>query len=469
MNRDLTEGKTSSVLYLYTLPIFISTLFQQFYNIADSAIAGRFAGEDALAAIGASYSITMIFIAIATGSSTGCTVVISQLFGSKNIKKVRTAAYTALIFGTVLSVVLTAVSLICSKMMLVAIKTPSGIFADAQLYLNIYFLGYIFIYLYNMANGVFTALGDSKTPLYLLIFSSFANVGLDLLFVAVFHWGVGGAAWATFITQGIACALSVVLVIRRLHSMSEVNEEESGSFAGGAVARNGRYWSTELLGLILGISIPSILQTSFVSVGNLLIQSLVNGYGEATIAGFSAAVKLNTLTTTCFTTMTNGISAFTAQNIGAKKYSRIKEALRAGMIIAAIASAIFMIAYCVFGEFALSLFLDKDASAEALAVGERFLSTIALFYLVIAVKIMIDGVLKGAKAMKLFMISTFVDLLIRVILSFALSKALALDALMYGWIAGWTVSCVLSLIFYFSGSWKKYAYGLKESEAQEAV
>lgn len=465
MNHDLTEGKVSSVLYKYTLPIFISTLFQQFYNIADSAIAGRFAGESALASIGASYSITMIFIAIATGSSTGCTVVISQLFGAKDMKRVKTAAYTAIIFGTVLSVVLTAVSLFCSGAMLEAIKTPSGIFSDAKLYLNIYFLGYIFIYLYNMANGIFTALGDSKTPLYLLIFSSLGNVGLDLLFVAVFDLGVGGAAWATFITQGIACLSAVLLVIKRLNTVD--NTKETASYEHHI---KNRYWSAELLGTILGIAIPSILQTSFVSVGNLLIQSLVNGYGEATIAGFSAAVKLNTLATTCFTTMTNGVSAFTAQNIGAKKYRRVNEALRAAMVIAAVASVIFMTFYCFFGEFALSLFLDKNESAAALEIGERFLSTVAFFYIAIAVKLMIDGVLKGAKAMKLFMISTFLDLLIRVVLSFALVGRFALDALMYAWIAGWLVSCVLSCIFYFSGSWKRYAYrGTPCSDGEETV
>lgn len=451
MNINLTEGKTASVLYKYTLPIFISALFQQFYNIADSAIAGRFAGEAALAAIGASYSITMIFMAIATGSGIGCTVVISQLFGAKDIKKVKTAGYTVLIFGTILSIVVTAISLLCSGIMLEAIKTPEGIFGDAKVYLNIYFLGYIFIYLYNMANGIFIAFGDSKTPLYLLIFSSISNIFLDLLFVAVWNFGVAGAAWATFIAQGVACIASLVLVVIRLRYMKDEETAEASVCNG----ERPKYWSAKLLGLILGVAIPSILQSSFVSVGNLLIQSLVNRCGESVIAGFSAAIKLNTLAITCFTTMTNGVSAFTAQNIGAKKFERVHEAFKAGMVIAIIVALLFLLIYGVFGEFALSLFLDADESVEAVELGKEFLRIVSMFYIAVASKIMIDGIHKGAKAMQLFVISTFADLLLRVVLSFVMFERFNMNAIMYAWVIGWVLSAIMAICFYALGIWKK--------------
>ena len=327
MNYDLTVGKPSITLWKYTLPMFISVVFQQLYNIADSAIAGRFAGEDALAAIGASYPITMIFMAVATGSNVGCTVVLSQFFGAKKYTKLKTAAYTALIFGLGLSLVLTVAAIICSPLMLTAINTPGGIFSDAQAYMNIYLGGFAFLYLYNMSNGVFNALGDSKTPLYLLIASSIGNVVLDYVFVALLGYGVRGAAWATFIAQGFACMVSVWLLLRRL-SRLEITEKP-------------RLFSASMLGVILGISIPSIIQNSFVSVGNLLIQSLVNSCGESVIAGFSAALKLNTFAITSFTTMAGGVSAFSAQNIGADKYDRIGKGLKAGMILAIVISVPF--------------------------------------------------------------------------------------------------------------------------------
>ena len=197
MIKDLTEGSPKKVLWQFTIPMFVSVIFQQLYNIADSIIAGQFAGEDALAAVGASYPITMIFMAIAVGSNIGCSVVISNLFGAKKYKEMKTAVYTTLIAAFVLSLALTAAGLVGTKGLMVMIRTPENIFADGALYLGIYIGGFTFLFLYNVATGIFSALGDSKTPLYFLIASSLGNILLDYIFVAVFHWGVAGVAWAT--------------------------------------------------------------------------------------------------------------------------------------------------------------------------------------------------------------------------------------------------------------------------------
>ena len=204
MIQNLTEGESQRTLIKYTLPMFISVVFQQFYNMADSMIAGKFAGEDALAAVGASYPITMIFMAVAVGSNIGCSVVLSQLFGAKAYEKVRTAVTTILITGTVLSAVLTAVGLVATPAMMHMIRTPENIFGDGALYLKIYIGGFVFLFLYNVTTGMFNSLGDSTTPLYFLIGSSLGNIVLDFVFVAVFSWGVAGVAWATFIAQGLS-------------------------------------------------------------------------------------------------------------------------------------------------------------------------------------------------------------------------------------------------------------------------
>lgn len=440
MTNDLTVGKVGPTLFKYTLPMFVSVIFQQLYNIADSAIAGKFAGEDALAAIGASYPITMIFMAICTGCNIGCTVVLSQLFGAKDIKGFKTGASTALIFGVTLSSALTLIAVLMSPLMLKMINTPDDISRDAEIYLRIYLAGFIFLFLYNLINGVFNAMGDSRTPLYFLIASSVGNIVLDILFVAVFSWGVSGAAVATLIAQGMACIGAFAVMLKRLLTLKA--NERPDRFSG------------RMLATILFVAIPSVLQSSFVSVGNLLIQSLINSCGKAVIAGFSAAFKLNTFFLTCITTIGNSISAFSAQNIGAGKLDRVKKGLFAGLLIGALLALPFLILYTFSGDIMLTLFLDEGGS-EALEVGVRFLTITSPFYLFITIKLICDGVLKGSKAMLLFMISTFTDLVARVVLSFIFFSTWGYSGIFASWPVGWILGAVLSGAFYLTGIWKK--------------
>ena len=318
MVKDLTEGKVRKVVWQFTLPMFISVIFQQLYNIADSIIVGNFSanGEDALAAVGASYPITMIFMCIAMGCNTGCAVIISQLFGAKRYGQMKTAVSTTMIASFVLSVLLTIIGVAFSGSMLGAIQTPDNIFYDANVYLRIYTGGFVFLFFYNVVTGIFTALGDSKTPLYFLIGSSVGNVLLDWVFVAIFHWDVAGVAWATFICQGVASILALLTLQKRVKAVETTEKSEKFSFP--------------MLKKIGGIAIPSVLQQSFVSIGNIFIQRLINGYGSSVIAGYSAAIKINTFIITCFGTMGTAISNFTAQNIGAGKIDRVKKGLKEG-------------------------------------------------------------------------------------------------------------------------------------------
>jgi len=413
--------------------MFISVVFQQLYNIADSIIAGRFAGEDALAAVGASYPVTMIFMAIAVGSNIGCSVVISNLFGAKKYKEMKTAVYTTLIAAFVLSLALTAAGLAGTGALMTMIRTPENIFADGALYLKIYIGGFLFLFLYNVATGIFSALGDSKTPLYFLIASSLGNILLDYLFVAVCHWGVAGVAWATFLAQGAACVLALLTMRKRLAGIAAEGEAVLFSWA--------------MLGRISQIAVPSILQQSFVSVGNIFIQGLVNSYGSSVIAGYSAAVKLNTFAITSFTTLGNGISNFTAQNLGAGKRGRVREGFRAGIRLTMVIVVGFFTAFFLFSGGMVRLFMGEE-SAVALETGETFLRIVSPFYFVISVKLIADGVLRGAGAMKQFMASTFTDLVLRVVLAFVLSWRLAAVGIWLSWPVGWTVAAVMSVLFY---------------------
>ncbi len=439
MIKDLTEGNPQKVLWRFTIPMFISVIFQQLYNIADSVIAGKFAGEDALAAVGASYPITMIFMAIAVGSNVGCAVVISQLFGAKEYGKMKTAVYTTLLSSFVLAVVLTVGGLLGTQSLMRMIRTPDNIFPDGALYLRIYVGGLIFLFLYNVATGIFTALGDSKTPLYFLIGSSLGNIALDTWFVAGFHWGVAGVAWATFIAQGIACILALLTLVRRLRQVG--TKEAFALFS----------WS--MLKKISLIAVPSILQQSFVSVGNIFIQSLVNSFGSSVIAGYSAAIKLNTFSVTCFTTLGNGVSSFSAQNLGAGKVDRARKGLQAGVKMGLLTAVPFFIAFFIFGQNMIQLFMSGDASAVAMNTGISFLKIVAPFYFVISVKLVIDGMLRGAGAMVSFMAATFADLILRVILSYILASYFEVTGIWMSWPIGWSIATLMSVLFYLRGKW----------------
>ena len=440
MIKNLTEGKPESVLWRFSIPLFISVIFQQMYNISDSIIAGRFAGENALAAIGASFPITMIFMSIAVGSNIGCSVVISQLFGAKRLKDMKTAISTTVIACIVLSVVLTIIGLWQTQSLMRLINTPNNIFSDGAIYLKIYIAGFIFIYLYNVCTGIFASLGDSKTPLYFLIGSSLANILLAYLFVAKFHWGVAGTGWATFIAQGLACVLCSISLVYRVKTI-----KTDGKIV---------FFSWEMLKKVSRVAIPSILQQSFVSVGNIFVQVLINGYGSSLIAGYSAAIKLNTFAITSFTTLANGLSSFTAQNIGAGKIDRVKRGFKAGIILSIIVAVPFVIVYGVFGSSVIKLFLNED-SAVALNIGVLFLKIITPFYFLILIKLMADGVLRGSGSMKLFMIATFTDLILRVVLAFTLVGPMGTNGIWMSWPMGWFVGATLSYGFYRAGKWKQ--------------
>ena len=434
MVNDLTKGKTGKVILNFSIPLFISVVFQQMYNIADSVIAGRFAGEAALAAVGASYPITNIFNAIAVGCNIGCGVVISQLFGAGKYKRVKTAVSTSLITSVVISAVLTVSGILLTPTLMELINTPDDIFSDSALYLKIYIGGFIFLFLYNIANGVFASLGNSKIPLYFLIFSSVTNVVLDYIFVACFNMGVSGVAWATFIAQGVAGVMSVATLLYHLKLLKIDEKAEIFSF--------------EMLKQISKISIPSVLQQSFVSIGNVFIQGEINSYGSAVIAGYSAAIKLNTFAVNSLVTFGNSVSSFTAQNVGAGQFKRIKEGFKSGAVLSIITAIVFSVVYVAFSEILIGVFMEGDKSVLALTTGKQFLIIVEPFLCMIGFKVVCDGVLRGTGNMKYFMFATFADLVLRVILAFIFSPIFGAVGIWLSWPIGWGLAVVLSFAFY---------------------
>ncbi len=439
MNKDLTVGKPSSVLWSFCLPLFGSIIFQQLYNIADSFVAGKFVGEEALAAVGNSYEITLIFIAFGFGCNIGCSVISARLFGAKQYKDLKTAVYTTFISSGVLCILLMLFGLVFGKSLLSLINTPENVFADSWLYLKIYVLSLPFVIFYNVATGIFSALGDSKTPFIFLACSSTANVGVNILFVTAFNMGVAGVAWATFICQGISCVLAILVVLRRFAKIK--TEEKAPLFS----------WC--LFRQIAAVAVPSILQQSFISVGNIVIQGIINGFGSGVMAGYAASVKLNNLVITSLTTLGNGISSYTAQNLGANKTQRIRQGFRAGAGLVWLICIPIVILYLAGSELLVRVFLDVPG-ADALSTGVMFLRILSPFYFVISLKLVSDGVLRGAGMMNKFMIATFSDLILRVILAFLLSTWLGSVGIWLAWPIAWCVGTALSLIFYKTAKFK---------------
>ena len=435
INKDLTIGKPYTVVWKFCLPLFGSIIFQQLYNLADSFVAGKFIGNDALAAVGNSYEITLIFIAFAFGCNIGCSVITSQLFGAKRFRDMKTAVYTTLIAGGALCAVLMLIGLVFSTKLLELINTPENIFADSRLYLLIYIIGLPFVFYYNIASGIFSALGDSKTPFIFLACSSVSNIAADILFVAGFKMGVSGVAWATLICQGVSCLLAVFFVFKRFAKIETDDKPAAFSF--------------DLLKRISAVAIPSILQQSFISVGNIIIQGVINSFGSGVIAGYSASIKLNNLVITSFTTFGNGISNYTAQNLGARKFDRIKEGFKAGVKLTWMICIPIVALYLLASRSLIYFFLESP-TGTAMDTGMLFLRILTPFYFVAAAKLVSDGVLRGAGQMKAFMTGTFTDLILRVVLAIVLSKtALASTGIWISWPIGWCIAAVISLTFCF--------------------
>ena len=449
MVTDLTKGHPDKTLWRFLLPMMFSVAFQQIYNIADSMIAGKFAGEDALAAVGASYPITVIFMAFAVGMNLGASVIVSRLFGAGDRKGVKRAVTTAFASSLSLAVILTVYGYFFCRNMMEWIHTPQNIMQDGVLYLKIYVFGLIFLMLYNVCTGIFTALGDSRTPLWFLLGSSAGNIVLDLLFVAKLHWGVAGVAWATFIAQGISAVLALVTLLVRLQK-----------FAG---KERVPLFDRKLFVQILAIAVPSILQQSVLSVGNLFVQDIVNRYGSAVVAGYSGAIKLNTFAIKIFMTLGSCLSSYTAQNIGAGKQERIPMGFRTGLKLSELTALPFVVLYFGLGQQMMGLFLNAESSA-AIHAGVMFLRIVSPWYFMIVVKLMTDGIIRGSGAMIYFVIATIPDLILRIGFALMLSPRFGSTGIWMAWPFGWIAATVLTIIFYRK---VKNGYGMRNAAGQK--
>lgn len=439
---NMLTGKPGKSLLVFALPMILGNLFQQFYNMADSMIVGRFVGEDALAAVGASYALTNVFIMIAIGGGIGASVLTSQYLGAREYGKLKTSVYTALFNFLGLSAVLAMFGLVMNSQILRVLKTPDNILSDAVLYLQIYFLGLPFLFMYNIFSATFNALGESRIPLCLLIFSSVLNVLLDLTFVLWFHMGVAGVAVATVIAQGISAVISFSILMNRLKRYP-TGEGKVKLYDGDMLKRG------------TGIAVPSIIQQSIVSIGMLLVQSVVNSFGSSALAGYSAGMRVESICIVPMISTGNAVSTFTAQNLGARQPKRVREGYRASYVIILSMAVLIAVVLNLFHDPIISAFIDGANGQEAFATGNGYVTFVSWFFVLIGLKACTDGVLRGAGDVKLYMLANLVNLGIRVAVANLCAPVWGIQAVWYAVPMGWAVNYLISGVRYLTGRWEK--------------
>lgn len=459
---DMSKGKPLGLLIAFALPMLISVTFQQLYNIADSVIAGKFLGNDALAAVSASYPITAIFTNIGTGLGVGCSIVCSRAYGEKNYAKLKTATSTSFIAFAVAALALTVVGYFTTEPLLRLLSTPESVMDEASGYLRFYVLGMLFSFLYNSCVAAFQAVGNSRVPLYFLVFSTVFNVGIDILFVTAFGTGAWGLSLATVVAQAVACVGSVIVLARVLHRLGrEENDEKRGLFARLSVGVSALFtyvfgkkeykrFDGAILKEIAYVGVPTVVQKSAVSVGQLFIQRLVNSFGETVMAGFGAAIKINTFAISILFTTSDALSIFVSQNIGAGKPDRVLKGTRAASLMVAVTCAVVVAVCLPLSDFLVGLFAESGSVSDSvIAVGTEMLTVVAPFYAVVSVKSITDSVIKGASKMTGFILGTSIDLLCRVACAYLFVYLLGSPSgIWWSWAPGWIVGTLVSLVFY---------------------
>lgn len=439
--QKLLTGAPGRTLFFFALPMIIGNLFQQFYNMADSVIVGRFVGENALAAVGASYAFTNVFIMIAIGGGIGASVLTSQYLGAGKYQEMKSSINTFLITFAVLSTLLACFGFLCNPMVMTALKTPDNIYADAVLYLQIYFIGLPFMFMYNILASNFNALGKSGIPLALLIFSSLLNIVLDLFMVTVLNIGVAGVAIATVIAQGISATISFCILRRLLRTYPHEGKPElfnPGMFKNGT-----------------RVAIPSIVQQSIVSIGMLLTQSAVNQFGSSALAGYSAGMRLESLAIVPMIATGNAVSTFTAQNLGAGQIDRIKQGYRNSYGIILAFGAAILLAGQIFYNPIISIFVDAENSRVAFDTGVSYLRFLSCFISILGFKAITDGVLRGSGDVNVYMAANLLNLSIRVLVAQLCSPIFGIEVIWYAVPMGWSANFIVSWLWYRTGNWQK--------------
>ena len=435
---DMTSGSIWKLLITFALPLAAGLLFQQLYNTVDTIVVGKFVGKEALAAVGSTSSIINMLVGLCSGLSMGASVVISQSYGAKDYVRLHDAVHTTILVTIIMSVIATGVGMAIVDPMLTMMSTPDDVFGAAHDYLTIYFAGISGLFIYNMGSAILRAVGDSRRPLYFLIFSAVLNVILDLVFVIVFKMDIAGAAYATIISQFLSAAL-VLFVLTR----------SAGPYAihWGHLCIRG-----SILKQVLSIGLPSGVQQGLTSFSNVFVQSYVNAFGSDCMAGWSSYNKLDVYALVPAQSIAMASTTFVGQNLGAKQYDRAKRGARFCIIIAVVMAELIGLCYYIWASQLISLF---DSTPGVVALGVQQARTVALFYCLLAFSHSIAAVCRGAgRAVVPMMIMLSVWCVIRIIYIMLVVRFIGeIGYIYWAYPLTWAISSTIYLIYYLRSDW----------------
>lgn len=435
---SLTEGSIWKSMLLFALPVFLGNVFQQLYNTFDSWVVGNYLGDNALAAVSSSGSLIFMMIGFFNGVAMGAGVIIARCYGAKDYASMRRAIHTDVAFGLTAGILLTVLGVAFTPTILRWMNTPEDVLPQSISYFRYYFCGAIFTVMYNIMVGILHAVGDSRHPLYYLIFSSFVNVVLDLLFVAVFRWGVGSAAIATTISQGV----SALLCFRLLLTTKESYRVE--------LKKIRYHWDS--FKDIVRYGLPSGVQNSVIAMANLVVQTNINSFGKAAMAGCGSYSKIEGFAFLPITCFAQALSTFVGQNLGAQQYGRVKKGVRFAVICSVSMAELIGVASYLLAPQLISIFND---SPEVVAYGAAHMRTICLFYCLLALSHCIAGILRGAgKATVPMFIMLGCWCLLRVTyISIAMQHVNELHTVSMAYPITWFASSVLFIIYFYAADW----------------
>lgn len=439
--KDLTKGNEAKLVFYFTLPMLIGNVFQQLYNTVDSFIVGRFVGKEAMGAVTLSFPIMFLLIAFNIGITMGATILISQYYGARDLKKVKRTIDTTYIFIFIASIIVTIVGLVFSRPILELIRTPQDMMEQAKTYLDIIFIGMTFSFGYNTVSAILRGLGDSKTPLYFLIISTVINIILDLVFILVFNMGVAGAAWATIIAQ----AASFFFGIYHLNKNHDVLRFKI----------KGMVFDKDIFKESVKLGVPSGVQQTVFSFGMMAVQTMVNQFGTDTVAAFGAASRIDSFATMPMMNFGAAISTFVGQNVGANKLERVKKGYHSTLLMSNGLSVFVGIILVIFSKPLVAFF---NTDSNVIQIGANYLVIVAPFYIVLSTMFVANSVMRGAGDAIFPMISSLVSLwFARIPLAFFLSKTMGPSGIWWSIPIGWVIGLIIVLIYYRSGRWKKKA------------
>lgn len=436
----MTEGVIWKELLLFSVPLLLGNLFQQLYNAVDSVVVGNYIGAQALAAVGSSAPVINLLVSFFMGLSVGAGVIISRYFGARNIESLQDSIHTSLALTTTAGIFMTLFGIIFSPTILRWIGTPADVMSSSVLYLRIYFGGILSVMLYNMGSGILRAVGDSKNPLYFLIISSITNILLDLLFVIVFDMGIAGVGWATLIAQTISAVLTLLLLIKTKQEYK-------------VTIKKIRFHKDKLIEIIR-LGLPSGIQNGVVSFSNVIVQSNINAFGSLAMAGCGAYTKIDGFAILPVMSYSMALTTFTGQNMGAKKYDRVKQGARSGIIMSLLTTIAISALLLIFGEQVLSIFSDNP---KVISYGLYMMHVLAPFYIFLAISHAFNGIIRGAGITTIpmiVMITCWCGLRMTWILA-SVPIFHDIGVVFMGWPLTWAASALWLFLYYKKGNWMK--------------